>query len=93
MVVDHHAIDLLRHVNLIITRLALLLVCLALLAIAVFIEARRGTTASHRLLLLFKHFLLSVLLLLLLLDRQHVTLTDASLVLDDIEDGIWRGAT
>ena len=91
MVVDHHAIDLLRHVHLIIARLALLLVCLALLAIAVFVEARRGTTASHRLLLLFKHFLLAVLLLLLLLDRQHITLTDASLVLNDIKDGIWRG--
>ena len=64
LIVDHHAVNLLRHVHLVIARLALLLVGLALLAIAVLVEARSGTT-SNRLFLLLNHVLLLLLLLLL----------------------------
>lgn len=54
LVVQHHAVYLLGHVHLVITRLSFLLVCLALLAIAILVEAR-GSTPSHRLLLLLLH--------------------------------------
>lgn len=39
MAVDHHAIDLLAHVNLVLVRVSLLLVSLALLPVAVLVVA------------------------------------------------------
>ena len=39
LIIDHHAVNLLRHVHLVIARLALLLVGLALLAIAVLVKS------------------------------------------------------
>lgn len=55
LIVKHHAVDLLGHVNLVVSWLSLLLISLALLTITVLIEARGCARPTHRLLLFFKH--------------------------------------
>ena len=46
LIVYHHAVDLLRHIYLIIAWLTFFLISLTLFAIAVFVESRCGSSAT-----------------------------------------------